>query len=480
MPAPTSPVYCAAVDLGATSGRVILGSWANGSLTTQEVHRFPNEVRALNGHAYWDIPGLWQQVQQGLVHAAGSIPAGGKLASVGVDTWGVDHVLTDATGNPVYPFFAYRDDRTQQLLADLQAHPGQLRRIYRATGIPAVFYNTSLQLAAAVAAHPGLKRTAARCLFLPDYFNFLLSGKMSNGQSIAGTAQLLDISRGGWSAATLRHFKIPPSWLGAPTRTGKNLGPVKGIAALKGTRVIAVPGHDTTCAYDAIPAAADGSDILLSSGTWSIVGMESDRALLSDEALAARIANDQTGRGEIRPLANVTGLWLMEQTLREFAARPTTTGQWNKLVSAAARLPAPSRLLDVNDPAFGNPPSMRAAINAQLKRHRVKPPQELVEYVRLICDSLGQGHADVVARLARLSGCTFKRIIMVGGGAKNKLLCQATANATALPLMACEVEGSAVGNIANQLIALRVVKNLATFRQLLLPQLKTRTFKPKR
>lgn len=478
MPPASSPTFCAAVDLGATSGRVILGTWQNGRLQTEEIHRFPNEVRSLNGHSYWDIPGIWQQVQKGLVLATEALPKGAKLASVGVETWGVDTVLTDDAGDPVYPFFAYRDDRTQPHLTALQAEPAKLKKVYRATGIPAVFYNTSLQLAAAVAAHPGIKRTATHCLFLPDYFNFLLSGKMANGQAIAGTAQLLDISRGGWSASTLRHFKIPPTWFQPPTRTGKSLGTVKSIAELKGTKVIAVPGHDTTCAYDAIPASADGTDILLSSGTWSIVGMESDRALLSDEALEARIANDQTGRGDIRPLANVIGLWLMEQTLRESAARPTTTGQWNKLVAAAAKLPAPARLLDVSDPAFGNPPSMRAAIDAQLKRHKVKPPKDLTGYVRLICDSLGQGHADVVAQLSRLSGQTFARIIMVGGGAKNKLLCQATADAAQLPVMACEVEGSAVGNLANQLIALRMVKDLPTFRQQLLPQLKTRTFKP--
>lgn len=478
MPRKSTSVHCAAVDLGATSGRVMVGTWSHHRLELKEVHRFPNAVRQVGDNAYWDIAGLWEQVQQGLDLAAKSLPEGDILASVGVDTWGVDYVLVDQTGRAVYPTHAYRDDRTQAGLSSLVADPKILRKIYRATGIPAIFLNSSLQLAETVATHPAIMTIAKRCLFLPDYFNFLLSGKMTNGQSIAGTAQLLNVKTGGWSRSTLKHFGVPAGWFTPPLTSGTGLGRVRDMPALKRTRVIAVPGHDTTCAYDAIPAAADGTDILLSSGTWSLVGMENDRPLLNDGAIAARVANDQTGRGDYRPLVNVIGLWLLEETLKEFKARPQKAAEWTKLINAARALPASEHLLDVTDSAFGNPTSMRRAIDQQLKRRRLKLPRDLAAYTRLICDSLGQGHADVIANLTKLSGRTFKRIIMVGGGAQNALLCQATANAAGLPVLSCQLEGSAVGNMANQLIALKAVKDLPEFRRHLTKQLKSKTYQP--
>jgi rhamnulokinase len=288
-----------------------------------------------------------------------------------------------------------------------------------------------------------------------------------------------------WSLPALSHFRIPPGWLSKPILAGTSLGTVQkdvaeGASALQGTRVIAVPGHDTSCAYDAMPASPDGTDLYLSSGTWSLVGFESDRPVLGAEALAARISNERTGDGRYRPLTNVIGLWLLEGTLRDFAARPKNAREWSTLIAAAEKLPAPKLLLDVTDPALSNPTSMRAAIDGQLKRRRARAPRELAGYVRLICDSLGQGHAAAKAAFERLAGRQFKRILMVGGGAKNRLLCQATADAAGIPVVAFDLEGSAVGNLACQLIALRAVRDLATFRRHLGAQLEQRTYAPRR
>ncbi len=495
------PLHCAAVDLGATSGRVIVGTWAKGRLRTKEVHRFANALRSAGGHDYWDIPGLWQEVQTGLRAAAAALPHGAKLASVGVETWGVDYVLVNDTGRIVFPPHAYRDARTQPGLAHLSNTRAALDRIYAATGIPAVFYNSSLQLAETVESCPTITDLATRCLFLPDYFNYLLSGKMANGLSIASTTQLLDVHGNDWSRIALDYFRVPPVWLSTPVATGAKLGHVRDFAGLEQTQVIAVPGHDTTCAYDAMPAAADGADIFLSSGTWSLVGFESDKPLLGPAALAARVANDRTGRGEYRPLVNVIGLWMLEQTLKDFTARPKNDAEWAKLITAAEKLPgsnvggalgpdapaskrsksghkAPPTLLEMNFSEFGNPPSMRAAIDAQLKRRKLPLPKNLAGYVRLICDSLGAGHALAIRDFEKLSGRTFKRILMVGGGAKNRLLCQATADASGLPVHSFAIEGSVVGNLANQLIALRAVKNLAAFRAALTADLKQTIYQP--
>lgn len=454
--------HCAAVDLGATSGRVILGSWARRRLTLREVHRFPNAFRSLGDHDYWDIAGLWAEVRTGLARARDA--AGGKLASVGVCTWGVDYVLVNDAGRIVFPTHAYRDARTQAGLRLLQNTRAALDRIYAATGIPAVFYNSSLQLAETVTSCPAITDLATRCLFLPDYFNYMLSGRMANGLSIAGTSQLLDVHGSDWSRVALKYFRVPPEWLTPPVASGTKLGRVRGLPGLDKAQVVAVPGHDTTCAYDAMPAAEDGSDILLSSGTWSLIGFESATPLLGSKALAARVANDRTGRGGYRPLVNVIGLWLLEGTLKAFAARPTTDAQWSALIKQAEKLPAPARLLDVTDPAFANPPSMKAAIDAQLKKHNARTPRDLAGYVRLICTSLGRGHADVIGTFEKLAGRTFRRILMVGGGARNALLCQATADAAGLPVHALQLEGSAVGNLANQLVGLGAVPSLQAFR----------------
>lgn len=472
------PVYCAAVDLGATSGRVIVGTWARGRLSLREVHRFPNALRSAAGHDYWDIAGLWREVRAGLSRAAASLPRGARLASVGVDTWGVDHVLVNDAGRLVFPPHAYRDSRTQPGLQRLLNTRAALARVYAATGIPAVFYNTSLQLAETVANCPAITDLATRCLFLPDYLNYLLTGKMANGRSIAGTSQLLGVD-GEWSRLAFDWFRVPPNWFTPPVASGTTLGRVRGIPGLEQTRLVVVPGHDTTCAFDAMPARPDGTDILLSSGTWSIVGCEGERPLLGPDALAARVANDQTGRGEIRPLVNVIGLWLLEGALKDFARRPASPAQWAALIRRAQKLPAPARLLDVKDPAFANPPSMRAAIDAQLRRHGARPPRDPAGYARLIGDSLGRGHADAVAALARMSGRRFARILVVGGGSKNPLLCQSTADAARLPVVSFSLEGTAVGNLANQLIALRAVRDLATFRASLAARLDSTTYAPR-
>ncbi|PTX95684.1 rhamnulokinase family protein [Opitutus sp. ER46] len=478
-------IYSAAVDLGATSGRVILGTWAGNRLALTEAHRFPNAFRSLNGHDYWDVGGLWHEVQTGLRKLAALLPRGAKLASIGVDCWGVDYALLNDAGRLVFPVHAYRDARTQPGLKRLGNTRAALARIYAATGIPNVFYNSSLQLEEVVASCPAVEDLATRCLFLPDYFNYLLSGRMANELTIASTTQLLDVNSTDWSRPALDHFRIPSQWFSKPVLAGTKLGRLSAgtrealaAPALEAAQVIAVPGHDTACAYDAMPAAPDGSDLYISSGTWSLVGYESEKPLLGAEALAARVANERIGDGRYRPLTNVIGLWLLECTLKEFASRPANDREWSALIAAAEKLPAPAQLLDVTDPAFSNPKSMRAAIDAQLRKRKVAPPKNLAGYTRLICDSLGRGHADAMRAFEKMSGRTFKRILIVGGGSKNRLLCQATANAAGLPVLSFALEGTAVGNLARQLIAIGAVKDLPTFRRHLAANLKQTVFKP--
>lgn len=471
-------IYIAAVDLGATSGRVILGAWSGTQLTLTEAHRFPNAYRDLGAHTYWEIGTLWHEVQTGLRKAAALLPRGAKLASVGVDTWGCDHVLVNDAGRLVFPVHAYRDARTQAGLKALAANGAS--RIYAATGIPNVFYNTSLQLAEAVARCPAVTDLATRCLFLPDYFNYLLCGRMENELTVASTSQLLDVHGSGeWSRAALSHFHIPAEWFTGPIKPGTRLGRVINFPELAGAQVIAVPSHDTASAYDAMPAAEDGNDLYLSSGTWSLIGFESKTPVLGAEAEKARVANERTGDGNFRPLTNVVGLFLLEQIMKDFKLRPQSDREWAALITAAEKQPAPAGLLDTTDAAFTSPTSMKAAIDAQLKKRKLAAPKNLAGYARLICDSIGSGHAKAVAAFERMTGRKFRRILMVGGGSKNRLLCQATADAAGIPVVSFNLEGTAVGNMARQLIALKAVKDLKTFRRLLGATLQQKTYTPR-
>ena len=478
-------LYSVALDFGATSGRVILGEWKNNRLALTEVHRFPNAFHTLNGHDYWDPGTLWHEAQIGLRKAVAALPRGATLASIGVDCWGVDYVLVNDAGRLVFPVHAYRDARTQPGLKRLAHTRAALARIYAATGIPNVFYNSSLQLEEVVASCPAIEDLATRCLFLPDYFNFLLSGRMEIEFSIASTSQLIDVQSMDWSRAALDYFRIPAQWFTKPVPSGTKLGRLRGgiredFAALEKTQVIAVPGHDTACAYDAMPASPDGSDLYISSGTWSLVGFESDTPILGEEALSVRISNERTGDGRYRPLTNVIGLWLLEGTMKDFASRPTNDREWAALITAAEKLPRPAALLDVTDPGFANPSSMKAAIDAHLKKRKIALPKNLAGYTRLICDSLGRGHADAMRNFERLGGKKFQRILIVGGGSKNRLLCQATANEAGIPVVSFALEGTAVGNLASQLIAIGAVKDLATFRRHLGGNLQQTVYRPGR
>jgi rhamnulokinase len=467
-------VHCAAVDLGATSGRVIVGSWNGRGLALTEVHRFPNQFRSLAGHEYWDIPAIWEQVRAGLVNAKAAFP---RLASVGVDGWAVDHVLTDDRGRPVFPFHAYRDTRTASSSARLGARG--IDRVYALTGIPNYPYNTSLQLQETLASCPGIAKVASRCLFIPDYFNFLISGRMVNELSVSSHSQLIDVNGSDWSAPALRHFGIPRGWFRRPALSPRRLGAVRGIPELRGVASVLVPGHDTACAFAAMPAAADGSDLFLSSGTWSLLGIESAVPLTGSAALRARVSNERSGDGRYRPLISCLGLWLLERVLPGFSSRPQTPAAWRRLISESAGAPAPEDLLDLGDPALFNPPSMRAAIDTQLRSRGARIPRDLAGYARLVCASLGNGHADAVHSLERLSGRSFSRILIVGGGSQNRLLCQETADAAGLPVASYKLEGAAAGNIAAQLVALGAIRDNAAFREAYTRQLRRVDFLPR-
>lgn len=458
--------HAAAVDLGATSGRVVVGSYTSGHLALREVHRFPNAFHCLGEYAYWNLPLLYSEIQHGLRKAVEAEP---ELTSCGVDTWGVDYVLLDRNGRLVFPPHAYRDGRTQPFFDQLAADG--IEQVFAWTGMQNLPFNTSLQLRETLVNCPGIRDLATRCLLLPDYFNFLLSGRQENEISILSTGQLLDIHSTRLSAEAFAFFGIPAEWFSEPALSPRKLGPVRDIPELSGVEVVLVPGHDTSCAYDAMPSTGGSNDIFLSSGTWSLIGFESDQPVLGKEALQKNVSNERLGDGRYRPIKNCLGLWLLEQTMSAFSDRPKTDEDWSALIEAAKAKPRFPYFLDVTDRSLFNPKSMRDAIDAQLASRDEKAPADLPGYTRLICDSLGKGHADAIRAFETMTGRTFDRILIVGGGSKNELLCQATADEAGIPVHSFNLEGTAVGNLANQLIAMGVVPDRATFRQNLARQL---------
>lgn len=466
--------HAAAIDLGATSGRVIIGSYTKGRLTLQEVHRFPNAFHYLGERCYWNLPLLFSEITAGLRKAKETVPG---ISSCGVDAWGVDHALLDRNGRLVFPTHAYRDSRTELLFEELSKNG--IEQVFDWTGIQNLSFNTSLQLQETLNSCPGIREVASRCLFLPDYFNYLLSGRQENEISIVSTGQLLDVHSTNLSAEALDFFKIPPEWFSKPALSPKKLGKVRGLDGLEDVEVVMVPGHDTSCAYDAMPSPHGSNDIFLSSGTWSLVGFEADEPVLGADALANNVSNERLGTGRYRPLKNCLGLWLLEQTMSAFPDRPREEGDWPLLISAAGAKPKFSYDLDVNDRSLFNPKSMRDAIDAQISKRGEKAPTDLAGYTRLICDSLGKGHADAIRAFEKMTGRTFGRILIVGGGSKNSLLCQATADAAGLPVFSFNLEGTAVGNIANQLVAMGAVADIDTFRQNLAMELTPLTYEPK-
>lgn len=463
----------AAIDLGATSGRVIVGQITADGLELTETHRFANAFTTLSPHSYWDAGRLFGEIIRGLKEAKRLFP---ELRSCGVDTWGVDYAITGRNGRLAFPIHAYRDERTNPLMEEIR-ETGEDRRLFDLTGLPIVNYNTGLQLAETLRAFPHLTQVGEQVMLLPEYFNFLLTGKTGCEFSHASTTQLLDVNGRTWSPEALAYFGIPAKWLQQPVAAGSILGPIKVSRRLADVDVALVPGHDTSCAFEAIPR--DGNSLIVSSGTWMLVGGITDKPCLGDEAFELGVSNERTGLGGYRPNKILLGLWLLERTIPAFDKRPQTDAEWSSLISAASERPVPEVLIDTKDEALFNPADMRAAIDHQLKANGGHAPDDLPGYVSLICASLGASVRDTALRLESILHTTFENIVIVGGGSKNGLLCQMIATCSGKQVTSYNLEATSVGNMAYQLLALGEITSLAEFHDLIRPSLSARVYQPR-
>jgi rhamnulokinase len=464
-----------AFDLGATSGRAILGRLRAGRLDIQEIHRFPNEPVRYNGSLHWDAPRLWHEIQAGLRLAA---QAGDPVDSAGVDTWGVDYALLGEGGALLDNPYHYRDARTEGMVERACAAVGA-ERIYGVTGIQFMELNTLYQLYAASLNSPRLLASAEALLTMPDLFNYWLTGVKRCEYTIATTTQFLDRATRNWACELLRDLGIPTHFLQPIVHPGAELGGLRadltGFDALRGTRVIAPACHDTGSAVAAVKTG--GSTAFLSSGTWSLLGTEIPEALAGEASRRLNFTNEGGVEGAVRLLKNITGMWLLEGCIKawEAAGRKYAYGELLEL----ARAEAPLRtLINPDDAAFTAPADMPAAIAAYCARTGQAAPTTRGAYARAILEGLALKYRLVLEQLASITGAPFDCIRVIGGGCRNSMLNQFTADATGCRVLAGPAEATALGNIAVQLAGVGAVGSIGEARELIGRSFPVAVFEP--
>lgn len=462
-----------ACDLGAESGRLMLGTLTDGHLSLEELHRFPNGPVALEGALHWDIPRLQNELKQSLRKAAARQLA---IAGISTDSWGVDYVLYDPDGQMLPPVFHYRDPRCPRGVDNVYAKVSW-PEIFAETGLQFMQFNTIFQLAAEDPERLAMARTA---LGIGDAFNYWLSGVPRWEESLASTTQLYDPRTHDWSAHLLNRLGWPDSLLPQVVRSGTRLGPIRpDLAAETGigpVEVIASCSHDTGAAVAAVPARA-GRWAYLSSGTWSLMGVELTAPILTEACRELNFTNEIGFGGSIRLLKNIIGLWLVQECRRAWAAG----GQeydYAALTQLAESAEPFVSLINPADGRFLSPGDMPQKISAYCREHDQPVPATPGAMVRCILQSLALLYRQTLGSLSKLAGYPIDTLHIVGGGSKNALLNQMTANALQIPVITGPVEATAAGNILVQAIALGDLESLDAAREVVRRSFECSTFAP--
>jgi rhamnulokinase len=444
---------CAAIDLGASSGRVAVVECDGERLSLREARRFdtPQRRDPETGYQAWDLDGIEREIRAGLTAATGLAP----LESVGVDGWGVDYVLLDADRRRIGPAIAYRDDRTrgvmQQVFARMSAE-----EVYRRTGIQFQPFNTLYQLAAAARQQPAWLARARHLLMLPDFFHFRLGGTIATEYTNATTTQLYGIATDAWDEDLLALAGISRELLSAPVKPGTCLGETSGLTG-KTLKVIAPGTHDTASAVAAIPLSSE-QEAFISSGTWSLMGVESQRPVVNERARRLNFTNEGGVERRYRILKNIAGLWLTQCIGRELGKSDVS------LLAAAADAAPWCSSIDPDDARFLNPPSMIEAIRSFCAETGQPEPADAGALVRCALESLALSYRRVKDELESLLGLRLTRIHIGGGGGQNGLLNQLAADACEVPVLVGPAESSLLGNGCVQLIALGALSSLEEAR----------------
>lgn len=451
-----------AFDLGASSGRAIKAEFQKHMLKYQEVHRFDNNPVERNGTLYWDFEYLENQVKIGIEKA-------GEFDSIGFDTWGVDFGLLGEDGELLDSPVHYRDTRTNGMPEKFFTQFSK-EQLYKNTGNQIMSLNTLFQLMALKEKQPEMMNKAKTLLFMPDLLAYRLTGKPRCELTIASTSQMLDPRNNDWSTQVLDACGIDKAMLLAPVPPGT----VTGI--YKHAKVIAVAGHDTQCAVAAMPS--NSSDVaFLSCGTWSLLGTELEAPILTRESMELELSNEAGVNGTVNYLKNVIGLWLIQESRRQYR-RQGTEYSYPQLEQAARHAEPFQCFIDPDSPEFGVPGDIPGLIKAYCKRTKQHIPETVGEIMRCIYESLALKYRFAMEQIEHTTGRQFSTLHMLGGGIQGQLLCQLTADSCKIPVVAGPVEATALGNIIIQLVALGALSSIEQGRVLIAKNESLKRYQP--
>ncbi len=466
-----------AVDLGAGSGRVIAATTDFASLTLQEVHRFDNPGTDLSAGSYWNVIGLYREILEGLRRAVEH--HGEAIVAIGIDTWGCDYGLLDAAGGLLGMPHQYRDRRFEGMAEAMHALMPEAG-IYARTGIKTNFYNTSLHLLAQARQHSPALLGASRLLFIPDLLAYWLTGRQACERTVASTSQLLDARTGGWAWEVIDALGLPRRIFGEIVAPGTVLGPLRDAVAATigqaGIPVIATACHDTAAAVAGIPMSGTGN-LWLSSGTWSIMGTEAREPITSAAALAHGFCNERGVDNGVRFLKNISGLWIIQECKRQWELDGAALAYATMETLATAAQPF-TAFIDPDDALFASPGAMPDKIRAWCEQSGQAVPQDPGTILRVATDSLALKYRTVFERIRELTGEDFQRLYVGGGGTKDRLLTQATANALGIEVVAGPIEATSCGNVITQMVATGHLPDLAAGRELIRRSFEFQTYQP--
>ena len=473
--------YHLAIDLGATSGRTILASYDGEKVDMQELTRFKYPMLPLNGHLYWNLPYIYYERLEGMkkvaevLHVLGSDKI--SLSSIGIDTWGCDVAYFYKDGSLAGLPYCYRDAHTEGAIVKF-AEKMSKDEVYAKTGIQFMDFNTVFQLFTIKEDSPEVIDSADKILFIPDALSYMLTGKAVTEYTVASTSQMLNTKTGDFDKVILETLGIPRSKFGPIVNPGEVIGnltkQVRAFTGLGEVPVIAVAGHDTAAAVIAVPTP-DNDYAYLSCGTWSLLGIESIRAIINDKSKEYNFTNEGGIDGSTRFLKNICGLWLFEKCREEFKDTTSDIG----VLSALCLNSDCESIINPDDPMFAHPNSMTDAINKYCIRSGQPLPSCPADYIRIIYRSLAKRYSEVLELLKELSPKEIKRLHVIGGGSQNQYMMQYTADETGLPVIAGPVECTSLGNLLIQLRTSGRVKNLQEMRAVAINSTTTKTYLPK-
>lgn len=475
-----STTYHLAVDLGATSGRTILASYDGDKVVMEELTRFKYPMIPFNGHLFWNLPLLYQEILNGIKKSNDVLAAkgdGAKLDTIGIDSWGCDVAYFYRDGSLAGLPYCYRDSHTEGAVERFcEKMPRE--KVYEKTGIQFMDFNTVFQLDTIKAHSPELIEAADKILFIPDALAYMLTGNAVTEYTVASTSQMLNPVTGDLDTEVLKALDISRDKFGPMTQPGALIGTLTaqvqeatGVGAIP---VVAVAGHDTASAVIAVPSP-DKDYAYLSCGTWSLLGIESPNAIITDKSREYNFTNEGGIDGTTRFLKNICGMWIFERCRDEFKDVPQNIGE---LAALCLQSDCPS-IINPDDPSFAHPASMTHAIDEYCKRTNQPVPQTPADYIHVVYRSLAKRYKEILNWLRELSPVEIKRLHVIGGGSLNQYLMQDTANELGIPVIAGPTECTALGNVLVQLRACGSVSNLEEMRRVAINSTQTKTYEPK-